>query len=220
MTVKYDAVKSFAPITMTTTYPTYLVVNVDRVPAKSTTELLAYVKANPGKLNYGSAGKGSGQYRNTQILSKMAGLRMQEITYTGGTPVMVALTGGEIDLAFAPLAQIESAADPAKLRVLGVTSAQRSPTSPNVPAIAESEGLSGYDEFDWHGLLAPAGTPQEVVQRIREDVTDALKDPKMSSAVSALGLTLKASTPEDFSSFLAADVLKWKAFFAQEPKGK
>jgi tripartite-type tricarboxylate transporter receptor subunit TctC len=100
MTLKYDAVKSFAPITMTTTYPTYLVVNTDKIQAKSAAELIAYAKANPGKLNYGTAGKGSGQYRNFAILIKRAGLKMQEITYTGGSPAMVALIGGEIDLTF------------------------------------------------------------------------------------------------------------------------
>jgi tripartite-type tricarboxylate transporter receptor subunit TctC len=219
MALKYDAVKSFAPITMTTTYPTYLVVNTDKVAAKTTAELLAYAKANPGKLNYGTAGKGSGQYRNFQILIKRAGLKMQEITYTGGSPAMVALAGGEIDVTFTPLSGIKAAADPAKLRVLGVTSAERSSSMPDVPPMAEG-GLAGFDEFDWHGLLAPAGTPAPVVKKIRDDVAEAMKDPQMAKAIAALGLNIKASTPEEFTEFVAADVPKWNAFFAELKAGK
>jgi tripartite-type tricarboxylate transporter receptor subunit TctC len=214
MTLKYDAVKSFAPISMTTTYPTYLVVNTDKVAAKSVAELLAYAKANPGKLNYGTAGKGSGQYRNFQILIKRAGIKMQEITYTGDSPAMVALAGGEIDLTFTPLSGIKGAADPAKLRVLGVTSAERSPSLPDVPPIADG-GLPGFDEFDWHGLLAPAGTPREVVKKIRDDVAEAMKDPTMAASIAALGLNARASTPEEFTAFVAADVPKWTAFFQE-----
>ena len=212
MTLKYDAVKSFAPITMTTTYPTYLVVNTDKIQAKSAAELIAYAKANPGKLNYGTAGKGSGQYRNFAILIKRAGLKMQEITYTGGSPAMVALIGGEIDLTFTPLSGIKAAADPTKLRVLGVTSAARSTAMPDVPPIAEA-GLPGFDEFDWHGLFAPAGTPPEIVKKIRDDVAEALQDPKNRAAVAALGLDIRADTPEQFSAFVAADLEKWNAFF-------
>ena len=218
-TLKYDPFKSFAPITMTTTYPPYLVVNSDRVPVKSVAELFTYVKANPGKVNYGTAGKGSGQYRNFQTLIKMTGLKMQEIAYSGGTPVMVALAGGEIDLTFAPLIQINSSANPEKLRILGVTSAQRSPVTPNVPSIAETEGMSAFDEYEWHGLLAPAGTPNDVAQKIRDDVAEMLKDPKILSAVSALGLIPKVNSPEEFSKFVEADVLKWNTF-AQELKLK
>lgn len=214
MALKYDAVKGFAPISMTTTYPTYLVVNTDKVAAKTTAELLAYAKANPGKLNYGTAGKGSGQYRNFQILIKRAGLKMQEITYTGGSPAMVALAGGEIDMTFTPLSGIKGAADPAKLRVLGVTSAERSPSMPDVPPIADA-GLTGFDEFDWHGLLAPAGTPKEIVKKIRDDVAEAMKDPKMQASIAALGLNIRASTPEEFEKFIATDVPKWTAFFSE-----
>ena len=219
MTLKYDAVKSFAPISMTTTYPTYLVVNTDRIAAKTVDEFLAYAKANPGKLNYGTAGKGSGQYRNSQIMIKRSGVKMQEITYTGGSPAMVALTGGEIDLTFTPLSGIKGAADPSKLRVLGVTSAERSPALADVPALGESAGLSGFNEFDWHGLLAPAGTPREIVKKIRDDVAEAMKDPKMAASIASLGLTPKASTPEEFTAFIAADVPKWTAFF-QDTKAK
>jgi tripartite-type tricarboxylate transporter receptor subunit TctC len=213
MALKYDAVKGFAPVSMTTTYPTYLVVNTDKVAAKSVAELLAYAKANPGKLNYGTAGKGSGQYRNFQILIKRAGIKRQEITYTGGSPAMVALAGGEIDLTFTPLSGIKGAADPAKLRVLGVTSSERSPSMPDVPPIADA--LPGFDEFDWHGVLAPAGTPPAVVKKIRDDIAEAMKDPKMAAAIAALGLNIRASTPEEFTSFVAADVPKWTAFFQE-----
>jgi tripartite-type tricarboxylate transporter receptor subunit TctC len=219
MTLKYDAVKSFAPITMTTTYPTYLVINSDKVPAKTMADLVAYAKANPGKLNYGTAGKGSGQYRNFAILIKRTGMKMQEITYTGGSPAMVALMGGEIDLTFTPLSGIKAAADPAKLKVLAVTSAERSPATPDIPPIAEAGNLPGFDEFDWHGLLAPAGTPPEVVQKIRDDVVEALKDPKIAASVAALGLVPRANSPEEFSAFVAADVAKWNAFF-KEMKAK
>ena len=213
MTLKYDAVKSFAPITMTTTYPTFLVVNAEKVPAKTVAELIAYAKANPGKLNYGTAGKGSGQYRNTQILIRRTGIKMQEITYTGGSPAMVALIGGEIDLTFTPLSGIKGAADPSKMRVLGVTSGERAAGMPEVPSIAEAGNLPGFDEFDWHGLLAPAGTPDEIVKKIRDDVAEALQDPKNRAAVTALGLIPRVDSPEAFTAFVAADLAKWNAFF-------
>jgi tripartite-type tricarboxylate transporter receptor subunit TctC len=213
MPLKYDAVKSFAPITMTTTYPTYLVVNSDKVPAKTLAELIAHAKANPGKLNYGTAGRGSGQYRNFAILIKRTGIKMQEITYTGGGPAMVALVGGEIDLTFTPLSGLKAAADPTKVRVLAVTSAERSPSMPDVPSVAEAGSLPGFDEFDWHGLLAPAGTPPEVVKKIRDDVAEALQDPKNRAAVAALGLNVRADTPEAFTAFVASDLAKWNAFF-------
>jgi tripartite-type tricarboxylate transporter receptor subunit TctC len=213
MALKYDAVKSFAPITMTTTYPTYLVVNTDKVPAKTLSEFIAYAKANPGKLNYGTAGKGSGQYRNFQTLIKRTGIKMQEITYTGGSPAMIALIGGEIDVTFTPLSGIKGAADPTKLRVLGVTSADRSSAMPDVPSIAEAGSLPGFDEFDWHALLAPAGTPADIVHKIRDDVAEALNDPAIRTSVTSLGLAPRADSPEAFSAFVAADVAKWNAFF-------
>jgi len=219
MTLKYDAAKSFAPITMTTTYPTYLVVNSDKVKAKTLAELIEYAKANPGKLNYGTAGKGSGQYRNFAILTKRTGVKMQEITYTGGSPAMVALIGGEIDMTFTPLSGIKAAADPSKMRVLAVTSAERSSAMPDVPTMAESGNLPGFDEFDWHGLLAPAGTPPEIVKQIRDDVVEALNDPKNRAAVASLGLVVRADTPESFTTFVSNDLAKWNAFF-KDLKGK
>jgi len=210
MPLKYDAAKSFAPITMTTTYPTYLVVNSDKVKAKSVAELIEYAKANPGKLNYGTAGKGSGQYRNFAILIKRTGVKMQEITYTGGSPAMVALIGGEIDMTFTPLSGIKGAADPSKMRVLAVTSAERSSAMPDVPTMAESGNLPGFDEF---------GTPPEIVKQIRDDVVEALSDPKNRAAVQALGLIVRADTPEQFTAFVSNDLAKWNAFF-KDLKGK
>jgi tripartite-type tricarboxylate transporter receptor subunit TctC len=212
MALKYDAVKGFAPITMTTTYPTFLVVNTDRVPVNNTAEFIKYAKANPGKLNFGDAGKGSGQYRNGAILMQRAGIKMENITYTGGAPTMVALMGGEIDATFSTYSGLNSI-DRSKVRVLGTTSEKRFPLLPDVPALAEAPELSGFDEFDWHGLLAPAGTPDPIVQKIRNDIAEILQEPQSKEMLGRLGLAPLVSTPAEFSKFIAEDVAKWGAFF-------
>jgi tripartite-type tricarboxylate transporter receptor subunit TctC len=205
--VPYDPVRDFAPITQAASLPNVLVVHPS-LPVKSVAELIAYAKRRPGELNFASAGIGTSPQMSIELLKSMAGIDMVHIPYKGTAPGVVDLLAGQV-LVMAPnlltaLPHIKSG----KLRALAVTSSKRSRALPDVPTVAES-GLAGYDSTQWYGVLAPAGTPREIVSRLHEAIVHALRDDEVGKRLAADGAEAVGSTPEEFAAFIKSESEKW-----------
>jgi tripartite-type tricarboxylate transporter receptor subunit TctC len=205
--VSYDPVRDFAPITQAATLPNVLVVHPS-LPVKSVAELIAYAKAQPGQLNFASAGIGTSPQMSIELLKSMAGIDMVHIPYKGTAPGVVDLLAGHV-LVMAPnvltaLPHIKSG----KLRALAVTSVKRSDALPDIPTVAEA-GLLGYDSTQWYGVLAPAGTPREIVARLHDGIVHALRDAEVGKRLSADGAEAVGSSPEEFAAFIKSESEKW-----------
>ena len=205
--VPYDPVRDFAPITQAATLPNVLVVHPS-LPVKSMSELIAYAKERPGQLNFASAGVGTSPQMSIELLKSMAGIDMVHIPYKGTAPGVVDLLAGQV-LVMAPnvltaLPHIKSG----RLRALAVTSAKRSVALPDVPTVAEA-GLPGYDSTQWYGVLAPAGTPRDVVARLHDGIVHALRDAEVGKRLAADGAEPVGSSPEEFAAFIRSESEKW-----------
>jgi tripartite-type tricarboxylate transporter receptor subunit TctC len=205
--VPYDPQRDFAPITQAATLANVIVVHPS-LPVKSIAELIAYAKQRPGQLNFASAGIGTSPQMSIELLKSMAGIDMVHIPYKGTAPGVVDLLGGQV-LVMAPnvltaLPHIKSG----KLRALAVTSARRSEGLPDVPTVAES-GLAGYDSTQWYGVLAPAGTPREIVARLHDEIVRALRDAEVGKRLAADGAEPVGSSPEEFAAFIKSESEKW-----------
>ena len=200
----YDPLRSFAPVSLVVNLG-YVLLASPGVPARNLQELIAIAKAQPGKLNYGSAGDGSGNHIVMELLSRMAGVSMQHIPMR--TANITALISGEIDLTMAPYTTGVPAAKGGKLRALGVTLAKRSEAIPDVPAIGEV--LPGYLGDAWHGLFVTAGTPPAIVEKVSADTARVLAMPDVRSRLIALGLEPIGNTPAEFSVIVKQDYDKW-----------
>ena len=202
----YDPVKDFAPISRVATQPNLLAAHPS-VPVKSLAELIDYARANPGKLTYGSAGNGSPQHLAAELLKRMAGIDLVHVPYKGAAPNAQALLAGEISIAFniilLPLPHVQSG----RLTGLALASAKRSPLAPGLPTMTEL----GYpiDIDTWYGLVAPAGTPAEIIAKLNTEVVRILSLPELSERTKSQGIELGASTPEEFAAFLRADIARW-----------
>ena len=179
------------------------------LPVNNVQELIAYAKANPGKLNFASSGSGTSIHLAGELFKVMAGVQMTHVPYKGSAPAIADLVGGQVQLMFdnlpSALAQIKAG----KLRALAVTSAQRAAALPDAPTIAES-GLPGYEASSWFGLLAPAGTPADVVAKINGEVARWLASPEAKEKLLAQGANAAGGTPEDFARHIAAETAKWQ----------
>ncbi len=205
--VPYDPVRDFAPITQAASLPNVLVVHPS-LPVKSVAELIGYARQRPGELNFASAGIGTSPQMSIELLKSMAGIDMVHIPYKGTAPGVVDLLAGQV-LVMAPnlltaLPHIKSG----KLRALAVTSSKRSQALPDVPTVAES-GLAGYDSTQWYGVLAPAGTPREIVSRLHDAIVHALRDDEVGKRLAADGAEAVGSTPEEFAAFIKSESEKW-----------
>jgi len=203
----YDAVKDFAPITLVAITPNVLVVN-PALPVNSVKELLAYAKANPGKLSFGSGSNGSAGHLAGELFKVDTGADMVHIPYKGGAPAMQALLAGDTQLMFDNLANSMPQVKAGKLKALAVTTAQRSKLAPDLPTMAEA-GVPGFDIATWFGLLAPAGTPADVVAKWNADVTKILNSPDMRERLSAQGAEAAPTTPMEFAAFIARELDKY-----------
>ncbi|HEY9280855.1 MAG TPA: tripartite tricarboxylate transporter substrate-binding protein, partial [Eoetvoesiella sp.] len=206
--VGYDGLKDFAPITLINTNPMALMVNPS-VPVHTVKELIAYAKANPGKLNFSGAG-GLTTYSG-EIFKHMAGIDMLHVRYRGGAPAVTAAVAGEVQVTFANYSDALPWIANKRLRPLGLTSAERFPQTPDVPTIGES-GLSGFQVDGWSGLLAPAGTPPEIVNRIAQAVQSALKTPSVVKSMESMGAIPGGNSPEEFRKFVESETKKWSEF--------
>jgi len=203
----YDHVKDFAPVILVAGVPNVLVVN-PAVPANSVQELIAYAKANPGKLNFASSGAGTSIHLSGELFKVMAGVQMTHVPYKGSAPALQDLIGGQVQLMFDNLPPSLPQIKAGKLRALGVTSATRAPALPDTPTIAES-GLTGFEASSWFGLLAPAGTPPAVIARLNGEIATWLGTPEAKEKLLALGANAAGGTPEDFAKHIAAETAKW-----------
>jgi tripartite-type tricarboxylate transporter receptor subunit TctC len=207
----YDGLKDFAPITLANTFPIVLMVHPS-VPANNVRELIALAKAQPGKLNFAGAG-GLTQFAG-EIFKYMAGVNMVYIPYKGGAPAAAAAAAGDAQVTFANYSDALTHMKSGRLRALGMTSAKRFPQSPDVPTIAEA-GIPGYQVESWNGLLAPAGTPAEIVERLASAAQQGLKDPPTRKRLEEMGTDAVGDTPAQFRDFLQAEVAKWGNFVRQ-----
>jgi tripartite-type tricarboxylate transporter receptor subunit TctC len=203
----YDAQKDFAPITLIAITPNVLVVNPD-LPVHSVKELIAYAKARPGKLSFGSGSIGSAGHLAGELFKVDAGIDMVHVPYKGAAPATQALLAGDTQLMFDNLANAMAQVKAGKLRALAVTTAERSKLAPELPTMVEA-GLPGFDISTWYGLFAPAGTPPDIVDKWNADVTAMLRTPDMRDRLLAQGAEPAPDTPAEFARFVAAEAAKY-----------
>jgi tripartite-type tricarboxylate transporter receptor subunit TctC len=209
--VNYDPIKDFAPVSNVNTNPLVLLVH-PKVPASNVKELIAYAKANPGKLNSGTGGLGGMTHLSGEMFAHMAGIKLTQVHYKGGAPSIAAILGGQVDMVFANYSDAIPQIQTGKLKALGITSAKRMPQTPEVPTIAEA-GLPGYSAEGWNGLVAPAGTPPEIIKRVAAIVQEMARDPAYQKRFADMGSTVIGDTPEQFRAFIAQEVPFWAKFF-------
>ncbi len=202
----FDPVKDFAPIVHVANVPNSIIVH-PTLPVKSVTELIAYAKANPGKLTYGSAGTGATTHLTGELFSLVADVKLTHIPYKGSSQAMIDLLGGQIQMMFENLPGAASQVRSGKVRGLAVTSLRRSPAFPDLPAVAET--LPGFEVVAWFALFAPAGTPPAIVARLNSETDRALKLADVREKIAQAGSDPIGGTPEDLAKFLAADIAKW-----------
>ena len=180
-------------------------------PATTVAEFIAYGKANPGKINMASSGAGTSVHLSGELFKFMTGVDMKHVPYKGAGPATVDLIGGQVDVLFDNMPSIISHIRAGSVRALGVTSAQRSPALPDIPTVAEAGGpsLKGYEASSWFGLLAPAGTSPEIVNRIQQEVAKSLSTPAIKEKMLAQGAIPSGNSPADFTKLIASEHVKW-----------
>ena len=205
--VGYDPRKDFAPIGLIGNAPNSLVVNPS-FPAKTVAELISYAKANPGKVNFGSAGAGTASHITGEYFARSAGITLVHIPYKGTGPALTDLLGGHIPMAFAPIPASHPNVTAGKLRALAVTSITRSGLLPDVPTMVEA-GLPGFDASLYYGLAAPAGTPRPIIDKLNKALRDALASDEVKRQLGNDGTEITPGTPEDYADFIDKDEKKW-----------
>ena len=202
----YDPINDVAPIVMVGEIPNLVTVHPSGV--KSVKELIAYARANPGKINYGSGGTGSGVHLATELFNQMTGTKMTHVPYKGATGATSDLIGGNIQLIFGGLPGMVPHAKAGRVRGIAVTSAKRSPTVPDLPTVSET--VPGYDAVSWAAVLAPKGMPRDLVARWNRELNRILQLPDVKARMAADGLEIVGGSPERFRDLLRADVAKWQ----------
>jgi tripartite-type tricarboxylate transporter receptor subunit TctC len=205
--VGYDTLRDFAPILLVASFPNMLVVHPS-VPANSIAELVALLRRAPDSLTFASSGIGSSVHLAGELFKLMTGTQMTHVPYRGSAPAVTDLLAGRVSMMFDNMTTVLPHVQRGQLRALGVTGRERSSMVPDVPAIAET--LPGYDATSWVGLMAPARTPDAVVQRLATDARDALAQPIIANRMRELGADIGGGSPQDFTRFLEEDVAKWR----------
>jgi tripartite-type tricarboxylate transporter receptor subunit TctC len=203
----FDPVKDLAPVTLVVNGLSVLVVNPS-LPVKTVRELIAYAKANPGQLSFGSAGTGTDTHLAGEVFKSMTGTTMVHVPYKGGAPAMLDLIAGRVQLSFASVATTAGYIQSGRLRAIAMTGAKRFEGLPSVPTIAES-GVPGYDINNWYGIFVPAGTPEDIIQRINAATIKAVQKPEVRAKLIAAGLEPVWSTPAEFATYVRAETVKW-----------
>lgn len=203
----WHSLKSFAPISLVAMVPNIMVVN-NAIPARNVKEFIAYAKANPGKLNFGSPGNGSTAHLSLELFKSMTGTNIAHIPYKGSAGVLADVMGGQIALTIDNMPVYLPQVKAGKIRALAVSSAKRSTAAPDLPTIAEA-GVPGYDSGAWFGLLAPAGTPKPIVDRLSAETARILRLPDVNKRISELGAEPVGGTPEAFTALIRSEMDKW-----------
>ena len=203
----YDALRDFAPIALAANAPSVLIVHPS-VPAKSVKEMIALARARPGEILFGSGGVGTHSHLSVVLFASMAQIRMLHVPYKSGTPSLIDLIAGNIALTGTGVFTAMPYVRAGRVRVLGVTGSTRVPMAPDVPTVAES-GVAGYESVQWYGLLAPAGTPRDIVARLNRETVGVLRTPASRERITGDGADVVAGTPEEFAGFLRTETVKW-----------
>ncbi|MDO9436357.1 tripartite tricarboxylate transporter substrate binding protein [Hydrogenophaga sp.] len=204
----YDSVKDFAPITQIVSGPTVLVVRAD-FPAKNLAEFVAYAKANPGKVSYGSVGIGSSTHMAGATLAQMSGTEMVHVPYRGSSMINTDILGGQIQTGFVNVAGVIGLIKEGKLRPLAVSTAKRTSALPEVPAVAEN--FPGFEVNSWYGLMAPAKTPPAIVAKLHAEIVEILKMPDIQARLKDNGLDAEGTTPDAYGQKIKDDLVRWSA---------
>jgi tripartite-type tricarboxylate transporter receptor subunit TctC len=205
--LNWHPVKDFAPVSLTAMVPNIMVVN-NSLPVKNVREFIAHVKANPGKLSYGSPGNGSTAHLSMELFKTMTGSNIVHIPYKGSAGVLADVMGGQIAVTIDNMPPYVPQVRAGKIRALAVSTAKRSSAMPDLPTIAEA-GVTGYEAGAWFGLLAPAGTPKAIVAQLSAESARILKLPDVSKRISELGAEPVGSTPEEFAALIHSEIAKW-----------
>lgn len=204
----YDFEKDFDPVTLAAQVPNVLIVHPS-VPAKSVSELIAYIKANPGKVNFGSAGPGSTEHMSGELFRAMLGVDIVHVPYKGGAPMMTDLVAGQIQMAIETSGSATPHIQAGTVRALAVSTPQRSPYFPDLPTLNEA-GLTGYDVTTWFGLMVPKGTPPAIRERLYREIGDVLKQPGIRARFKDMGAEPGGQSPAEVAAFITAETAKWK----------
>ena len=203
----YDIQRDFAPVSQVAIAPNVMVINPS-LPVNSVTEFIAYAKSQPGKLSYASGGNGSSAHMSMELFKSMAGIDVQHIPYKGSSPALTDLIGGQVAVFIGNMPPTVPHIKAGKLRALAVTTKSRSALMPELPTIADS--LPGYETVAWFGVLAPAGTPPEVVAKLSMEIGKIARSPEMRERLVAMGAEPVGGTPEEFKAVIDRDIAKWK----------
>jgi tripartite-type tricarboxylate transporter receptor subunit TctC len=203
----YDAEADFTPVSLLVLVPNVLVVNPE-LPAKSVEELLALLKAEPDKWSYASSGNGTPLHLSGELFNSMAGVTMEHIPYKGSGPALNDVLGNQVSIMFDNLPSSSAHIKAGTLRALAVTTADRAPSFPDVPTMAEA-GLPGYETYTWNALFAPKDTPKEVVDRLNAAATKAMADPGVGERMKEFSATIVASSPDELAAHVKAEIAKW-----------
>jgi len=202
----YDMVKNFSPISLIASAPNLLVVNND-LPVKTVNELIAYMKANPNKLSFGSPGIGTSVHMSGELFKSMTGTSMTHVPYKGRQFFLPDLLGGSIQLVFDNMPSALPMAKEGKIRAIAQTTAKRSPAAPDVPTVAES--LPGFEATTWFAMFAPANTPKPIIDKLNAEVVRVFKLPEVAERLKTLGLDPVLSTPDELGKYQASEIVKW-----------
>ena len=205
----YDAVKDFAPITNMVNFPLLLVTHPS-VAAKSTRELVALAKAQPGKLHYSSPGSGNSGHLAGELFNTMAGVKTVHVPYKGQGPALADLIAGQVQMLYSSIPSVLPHVRQGQLNAIAVGSAKRIPSLPDIPTIAES-GVPGYEAYSWVGMVAPAATPRAVVARLNREIVEILKEKDVAEKLNGQGALPVGDTPEQFGNYIKAEIEKWGA---------
>jgi tripartite-type tricarboxylate transporter receptor subunit TctC len=207
--VGYDAEKDFAPISLIGSQANILVVN-PALPVKSMAELIALAKAKPGQLDFASSGYGAAAHLSGELFKAQAHVDIVHVAYKGAAPALQDVIAGHVQMMFATAASVVGHIKDGLVRPLAVTTLTRTAVLPDIPTVAEL-GLAGFDATTWHGLVAPAGTPPEVIQMLHRAAITALNDPETRKALIGLGVDVVGSSPQEFAAYIKTEIPKWRA---------
>ncbi len=204
--VPYDVAKDLAPVIITSSQPNVLAIHA-ALPIRTVADLVAWAKANPGKLNFASVGNGSSSHLNAELLKSMAGIEAVHVPFNGSPPAVLSTVQGDTQMIFAVMQPLQAQVQAGKLRAIAVTTPGRFPLLPDLPAIAES--YPGFEALAWNGLVAPAATPRPVIQKINAEVGAILKLPDIVQKMNGFGFDLVGGSPEDFAKLMASETARW-----------
>jgi tripartite-type tricarboxylate transporter receptor subunit TctC len=207
--LRYDPVKSFAPVSLMAMVPSVLVVN-PQVPAANAAELIAYARAHPGKLTYGSAGNGSTSHLTTEYFKLATGTDILHVPYKGIGPMLTDLISGQLSMGLNGAPAVMAHVNSGRLRALAVSGLKRLDSLPQLPTLDES-GVPGFDASGWYGIVAPAGTPREIVMKLNAEIRRIMQTPDLRARLDSEGAIPAAGSPEEFAAFIGSEIVRWGA---------